>query len=372
MNAENFADFLNNETQLYRISYQELKSLVLQYPHCRNLHQLLLAKSQQENHKETAKNLERAATYSIDRTFLYRLVKRREEELEPLENFELNEEYLELKDLNTEPMAEQLEADSQTEQPEDLPPPSSDLFTFSEPDNGADAPSGPSPEGEEAESSVSADDYRLPNPELGLPHPGDASAPPPRPPEKEKTEEPPAKAASQQPIAPFQVPDSVIRNVLSFGSLHPLLVRIAKNQNKRRSADKIDLAASRPPSPGTIKSTTGPKPAPKSTFTSWVQQFQPTHIRGQLGELMESKKREDSKSQRKKGKQKHSAPQTPANRFAEQSLQENNDLMSETLADLLAAQGQYDQAIKMYQRLTLVFPEKSSYFAEQIKKLQNQ
>jgi hypothetical protein len=58
-----------------------------------------------------------------------------------------------------------------------------------------------------------------------------------------------------------------------------------------------------------------------------------------------------------------------AQTLAERSLQEKKEVMSETLASLYAAQGRSDKAIAMYERLSLVFPEKSAYFAALIAKL---
>ena len=56
---------------------------------------------------------------------------------------------------------------------------------------------------------------------------------------------------------------------------------------------------------------------------------------------------------------------------AEQSVKKSNQMVSEPLAKLLASQGHNDQAIEMYNRLILKFPEKSAYFATQIEKLKN-
>lgn len=48
-----------------------------------------------------------------------------------------------------------------------------------------------------------------------------------------------------------------------------------------------------------------------------------------------------------------------------------DDLSSESLANLFADQGHKSQAIKMYEKLMLINPEKSSYFAAQIEKIKD-
>ncbi len=65
-------------------------------------------------------------------------------------------------------------------------------------------------------------------------------------------------------------------------------------------------------------------------------------------------------------------PATPAlsaHDLAERSVAENRDVISETLARLLAKQGYRDKAVNMYERLCLAFPDKSAYFAAEIEKL---
>ncbi len=61
--------------------------------------------------------------------------------------------------------------------------------------------------------------------------------------------------------------------------------------------------------------------------------------------------------------------QITAQELAERSVTENKDVISETLARLLAKQGYREKAIVMYERLRLAFPEKSAYFAAEIEKL---
>jgi hypothetical protein len=57
---------------------------------------------------------------------------------------------------------------------------------------------------------------------------------------------------------------------------------------------------------------------------------------------------------------------------ARRSIEENDGILSETLARLIAAQGKKDKAIKIYQKLMLKNPQKSSYFAAQIEKLKKE
>jgi hypothetical protein len=54
---------------------------------------------------------------------------------------------------------------------------------------------------------------------------------------------------------------------------------------------------------------------------------------------------------------------------AKESLDENKMPVSETLAKIFALQGNYSKAIYVYEQLILIFPEKKSFFATQIKNL---
>lgn len=52
---------------------------------------------------------------------------------------------------------------------------------------------------------------------------------------------------------------------------------------------------------------------------------------------------------------------------AKESLFENDDIVTETLARVYLEQGHYEKAISSYNKLSLKFPQKSTFFANQIK-----
>ena len=55
----------------------------------------------------------------------------------------------------------------------------------------------------------------------------------------------------------------------------------------------------------------------------------------------------------------------------EANFHDEDDLVSEELAEIYALQGLKKQAIEIYRKLSLLNPKKSAYFANQIEKLKN-
>ena len=62
---------------------------------------------------------------------------------------------------------------------------------------------------------------------------------------------------------------------------------------------------------------------------------------------------------------------TPVEEWANKGLEYDPSLVTETMAKLYAKQGQIGLAKKAFKRLALIYPEKSVYFAFQLKKLSN-
>ncbi|MCI5081761.1 MAG: hypothetical protein MRY78_08720 [Saprospiraceae bacterium] len=309
MNAENFAAYLKNPTQLYQISYQELKSLVMEYPYCQNLRYLLLLKSQIDQNKDFKHNLEKAATYSFDRTFLFQQFKSAPKPLEvpQEENFILNEEVLELREM--EQVEETLVHDPTGNNVKDDHQPEEEPFAagFRQmPD-------------EEPEFELDLEDLQL----------GQAPALDLLPPEESTETEPSALIADHLPLH------------------HASIVAITSDWLKHLAKEPVKTAA---------KKSVTPAPLPKAALSLKAKKKPKIKL-------------EEVKVPKKKKKKKK---QTEAMAFAEKSVKDNAGIASETLANLLEEQGLYDKAIEIYERLMLLFPKNGPKYMEKIDQLKTE
>ncbi len=62
----------------------------------------------------------------------------------------------------------------------------------------------------------------------------------------------------------------------------------------------------------------------------------------------------------------------PKGELSKHSIEDHPDIVSETLADILARQGKVARASEIYKKLSLIFPEKSSYFAKKLQDVQKE
>lgn len=433
MTAERFSFYIQNPAHLYQITYTELKSLVLLYPYCQNLRYLLLKKSILENHKESDQNLQLAATYSVDRTFLYKQIKEGDAYVSEADSFLLKKDFLELKELhpNSDPSnAEEYEAYS-------------DLFEPA-------IESGGSSSDNILKTSMEASDSR-------------ASLKNEAPEDNTETNEPQEETSNflenidedelvditdemedlfeveadsikeEKPISTEQeeneqiettenlvVDEAIsIEELIELDSLSPLerLEKIKARQKEsqkegmnRKTADFEEMDALIEKTKKNVsleitnqdtlkmKQEIAQQPSPKTTFGSWLKQFQANEEKVKseatldaseskmdtaIPEKPAKKKKKPAKAKKakkktvkKKEKKMAKIEEKPVEKvpekakvIAEKSLSLKSEVVSETLAKLLVKQENYSEAIKMYEKLILIFPEKSGFFAEQIKKL---
>lgn len=128
-------------------------------------------------------------------------------------------------------------------------------------------------------------------------------------------------------------------------------------------------------------------------FTEWLLSLKPTSTENakhtSMAKEKNSKKKKDKKGkksskkkilkklekklkkQKKKDKKdkKKSKKINKLQRKIDASLERRAEAVSPTLAAFMKKQGYYKESIKIYKQLKLIYPEKSSYFASEIKKL---
>ncbi|PSR14244.1 MAG: hypothetical protein DA408_09625 [Bacteroidetes bacterium] len=325
MNAENYAEYLAQPAKLYQLPYQEIKNLVEEYPFSANLRWLLTVKSKIEHDPKFEQHLHQLAAHTFDRKKLYQLVN---EDLQKLLDLDVVER-LELKDLAQLAEAEKIPVVRPPEQPA---APAAQMTM-----------SPPPPPAPGTLEYLDEDDFFLPAAPPPLPGPPPASsapppaelpavAPPPEENEQVQPEQVPALTPATEPlreieweIAPptYLIPAEMVTALIGFSIL---------------PQEKL-------------------APLPTTVFDSW-NSLREQDQRRQLVRLRQRAVRGSSTPTPQKARQ-----------VAKKSLQEQPDLASETLADLLARQGQYAKAIKIYQRLSLLNPEKSVYFAATIENL---
>ena len=100
-----------------------------------------------------------------------------------------------------------------------------------------------------------------------------------------------------------------------------------------------------------------------SDFTSWLLE------RGKVEGWKSGKVEEEDEESVPREELRRKKRKKRIEKLVEESVIMDEDITSETLADLLAKQGHIDEAREMYQRLRLKYPEKSAYFARKINEL---
>ncbi len=371
MNLENFHDFLKEPSNLHRVSYAELKSMVAEYPYSANLRLLMLLKSKLEKNQDLGRNMQLAATYVGDRAVLFELL-HNPKLLTALEEGVLEtEDFLELKDL-TEVQAI-LENEGEAIKDEEI--------ALQKP-----IPSAPKEENWTKGLFDGVDEVAA----VGVPAvitidqllntvsddnevEGDAST------EIDNIVEEEAKT-DEEAIRPNQLLfDFVASNLSGFAGVMEnfevkkiLVPLIVEPQPIRKKIIRKTIVAA-------------PKkaePQPKNSFASWLTQFEndlnreleTPDINNHIEEVKSksvSKELDIEKKLYKKNKDQEEKlkPKKRVKEEIKQSLKLKDEIVSETLAKLLVKQERYDKAIEMYQKLSLKYPERAEIFEAQIEKL---
>lgn len=319
MNAENFATYLKNPTQLYQISYQELKTLVLQYPYCQNLRFLLLLKSQIDQNSDFDKNLQKAATYSFDRSYLFKQFKTALGPINPVvkDNYQITEEVLELDQIEANEVVEReilqiLQSRIEEEQKEE----EINLGTASS----------------EEEFELNLEDLQLVSTSV---------------PTAILAEQADVKRREIEKMAYFEVSERLVKHLASIQRITKNWKETLKPEVTHSGEGYISKSETSP-----INQFKGAMPMPKTAFGAKRKQ----NNKIKWTEVSETKKKN------KKIK---------VIEFAEQSIKDNAGNASETLAYLLTEQGFYDKAIEIYQRLILLFPMNRRKYLESIEDLKS-
>ncbi len=410
MTPDNLIKFLNDREYLHQISYQELKSLVVQYPYSLSLRYLLAIKSEQEAHQDLQRNMEMLATYGIDRSHLFNLIKKGV----PLEALEesviLQEDYLELKELSA--LERELEEKTMAATTNDLSfigEESKEMkAVFSDWEEKEEGKEEGKESVDEVDATTSSDtEARYIEEQNGLPadaveindlygeepieeeeevvaEEAASDSPPYIEQLEEVLEETPegkqAEIVNNHPEIPFEIVqneekpisnEKEIEEGASFKekkgkeSEKPALLE-GELANDAENGENLDVES--------FSEKITKLPTPKTGFLSWeAQQKTNAQFSGYtlLPIALETLRKERNSPNKKKLDKKIRKQFSKTVAYAEKSLKMGADIASETLAQLLAEQGHYDKAQKMYEQLCLIFPEKSTFFAAEIDKIRN-
>lgn len=331
MNRQTFSEYLEQPSKLYQLSLTELQGLVLEYPYSANLRQLLLLKAKLNNHPQAEEMLKQAAARTFDRGYLYELLQELEHDgLESLGQ----QEKLELQDLDQLEFefmpATDIDMDSLVATTSDLYPAEAPLPEFTEEETEFDDYA------DETDFISGTEDDDLPqatvltpDEELEIGDVVDLS--------------PVSKAVLNTTVnSAEEAEPEVITKLASVAYIHDMsdVTVICEIVGRWHS----ETPPPPPAPPEKIKTTA-------ATRSNRLADRLRKHKQRQLAQL-DQPIQEDQVEE-----------------IARQSVASQREVASETLAKLLERQGQYGKAIKMYQRLCLLYPEKKPIFAALIKNL---
>jgi len=392
MTKENLLKYLRDPSYLNHISYQELKTLVAEHPSSLSLRYLLALKSKQENNGDYQRQLEFLATYSTDRAHLFTVLNRSElEEVLP-EGVVLQEDYLELKELSalerdlgaiTTLGATAVAIDAVVPKSQKQPtavaiaePNKEEYYTFdfNEEMTSTETEVLPEKSKEQIQGNLSEieslfqdiDEPNISPIEEEIPAIDAARL------DAQKASEVGASSSTSPAIVDLSATDAVnldLQETLKGGEFPdiPLEVLDTDVDVIGETAPAVNAAADNNIVPLIEEDGLEINPVPKTSFTTWFKGEKSSdyfngfdlvgyNSKGLIEELIQEKV-------------------TPASGHqhieSDENLNMGQDIASETLAQLLIEQGHYQKAKMMYEQLKLIYPEKNSFFAGEIERVEN-
>ncbi len=336
MNAEQLTSYLQDLKQLKSVDEKELMSLVQKHPYCQHLHFLMVKKAQLHFSVNYEKLLHLAATYTTDRPYLYQIMQR--DQL-MLEQEIAEEDKLFLNKIEDTQPSQAYNNDTQLLDNEEDELLTLEQLSFNEPNNlQLELQHFDSKNPEITTTDFDENDYENDHDFDQLTTLSDLM------PDDESVVKIQTTLETPIELEPEEITDDTIEFQIE--------------------SEKIDTAY---------------QPQPKSSFSSWLRKFKRTDItteteidtsQNSIGEFGKKIEENLSTKVKNKGRKEKKNKNADLIAFAEQSLQVNVDVASETLAELLVEHDRKKQAIHMLEKLMLQIPEKSSYFASKIKTIQ--
>ena len=373
MNPDLFSYYLIDTSKLREIGYQDLENLIVRFPYCQNLHFLVAKKSHIEDHPDFERWLNKAATYSTDRSYLYQLLHEVDFQKDYIfegEKFDLGE--IAPKQETPEPVV--LEAENEKElvflEAEKRDADFENIIEAAIPAAAIIITKTP----QVADNQYVEDKEEYEKPLMTL---SDLM--------KQNEEEEGATTDSDEELMTFselmkeeenvykiEVPEDD-EHLMTFEELMQLNAseEIIKEETipteNKIELEKVEKVEKKPL-----------KPMPKTAFSSWQKKASASsdEIGGtlyQAGEIAQMtsqiEKRMENSDDKKKKKEEKKKQKQEAMSFVDKSLIPDASIATETLAKILALQGRKEEAILMFEKLKLQMPEKSTFFAAEIEKL---
>jgi hypothetical protein len=352
MTTSEFTNLLKNPTELNTMSYDALDELLLQFPYCNGIRMLLLKKYKNDKHVAFERNLALASMYASDRSKLYDFLNK---------STGVNEE---TKVIDLKP-SDDSEVEKKTPLTTELvvPPP---IYQCKVSENPPSLAFQPPLMAEDVSVGYNVTDENEEEEDRSL-----SNMPieewlqefePPRIDDKN----PPAKKGFK--LSRIPIFEKGVFDFLEEEQEEVVKPKKRKSKSKKGAKKKSDKLSAKLDSEEEKLDELSPKVEVNKEeheleFENLEQMHEKKEEPVDVFDLFLSQTNGFLKSL---GDKKEGNRETVIGSWEDDSTAENEEVASETLADLLALQGQKSKAIKMYKTLSLKFPEKSRLFADKI------